>query len=269
MLMVSYPPTDGLPTLTPGRDLLPTRCAHCGSGTLLAEPPFGPHARGMLWCQVCSRSACWLRAPLPERRQRSAAPAAAPSAPLAASMPTHSSLGGVAWRRLTCGPTCRRERVVLVGRQVGPVGAAWREYHDPDVHDQYHQVLTTGLAVLLASPVRAEVEVVSTGPLTVDLRTQRVWVQHRERYLTATEWGLLARLATRLDRICDRDALVAALWPSSESRRHRGARLAGADPYQPLRVHMQRLRPKLTPAGQLIETVPGIGYRLRFEEATS
>jgi two-component system, OmpR family, response regulator len=76
----------------------------------------------------------------------------------------------------------------------------------------------------------------------------------REMTLTPTEFRLLAALAARPDTVVRRAALVAAGWP------------AGAIVHDnTLDAYVARIRRKLREGGapQAIETVRGVGYRLR------
>lgn len=261
-------PTHDLQTLTVGVNTLPTSCQNCASRFLHVDPPLGEHRRGMVTCGRCSRQVCWLAAltgyaGVPSASE-SVAPAldspreAPPARRLAASQLRHSEPA------TGCGPTCRRERVIVVGERKG---AEWREYHDPAAHDRYLTAVTFALAVMAATrPRAADDVVVRTGALVVDLAMERVLVNGVERRLTPTEWEILAYLSQRLGALCSRESLLAVVWPSNVSRRNLVDKaLDGADPYQVLRVHLQRLRPKLGPAGHLIESVTRRGYRLRVE----
>lgn len=94
----------------------------------------------------------------------------------------------------------------------------------------------------------------AVGPLAVDEAAHRVLVGGREVPLTATEFRLLAFLARRPGRAHARDALLAEVW--------RDALETGS---RALDTHVKRLRRKLGPAGRLLETVRGVGYRLGRE----
>jgi two-component system response regulator MtrA len=81
-----------------------------------------------------------------------------------------------------------------------------------------------------------------------------VSVDGRELELTKVEFDLLASLARRPGSAVTRAALVdAALDPDRQGTE------------RTLDVHVSRLRKKLGEAGSRIETVWGIGYRLRTE----
>lgn len=93
------------------------------------------------------------------------------------------------------------------------------------------------------------------GPIVVDLEAKRVTVDGRELALTPTEFRLLACLMERRGRTQSRRALLEAVWETTAEIETRT-----------VDMHVRRLRAKLGgPAGSLIETVRGFGYRFRRE----
>lgn len=74
--------------------------------------------------------------------------------------------------------------------------------------------------------------------------------------LSPREWALLALLARNAGRVLTHRQLLTAVWGP-----------AHADDVQYLRVYVGQLRQKLGPAGRLIATEPGVGYRMA--EATA
>ncbi len=93
--------------------------------------------------------------------------------------------------------------------------------------------------------------VVTAGPLRVDPQERRVHVEGRPVHLAETELELLLALARRPDRPLGREALVGQIW---------GER--AIDP-RTLDSVVKRLRARLGASGARIETVRGVGYRLR------
>ncbi len=94
------------------------------------------------------------------------------------------------------------------------------------------------------------------GKLKVDEEAHRVWVDGREITLTALEFRLLSTFLSRKGRVQTRDALLHDVW--------------GHTPGLPTRTvdtHVQRLRKKLGPASDYIETLRGVGYRFRTDTA--
>ena len=94
------------------------------------------------------------------------------------------------------------------------------------------------------------------GPVELDPDAKRVAVDGEEVVLTPTEYRLLAALMERRGRVQTRKQLLQAAWDV-----HVDIETRTVD------MHIQRLRNKLGPAGDLIETARGFGYRLRPESA--
>lgn len=95
------------------------------------------------------------------------------------------------------------------------------------------------------------------GPLVIDRAGHRVAVHGSEIDLTATEYKLLVTLAERRGRVQTRAQLLETVWEA-----HPDIQTRTVD------MHMQRLRAKLGPAAEWIETVRGFGYRFRAAEGS-
>jgi two-component system phosphate regulon response regulator PhoB len=94
-------------------------------------------------------------------------------------------------------------------------------------------------------------DVENVGSISIDRSGRRVMVEGEDVGLTPTEYRLLLLLASHPGVAQGREQLLQEVW--------------GADPDMQTRtvdVHIQRLRTKLTVAGDMIETVRGYGYRL-------
>jgi two-component system phosphate regulon response regulator PhoB len=92
--------------------------------------------------------------------------------------------------------------------------------------------------------------VIERGPLRLDPERHRCTVDQRDVALTAKEFALLGVLMARPGRVMTREQLIDTVW--------------GRDITVTVRTvdtHMKRLREKLGPAGDLIDTVRGVGYR--------
>ncbi len=102
--------------------------------------------------------------------------------------------------------------------------------------------------------------VIEVPPFRVDLERRMVTARDGEVGLTRIEFGLLKALAVADGRPVTHRVLLRTVWGpgyASES--------------QLLRVHVARLRRKLESHGgprDLIETVTGVGYRLRADDVT-
>ncbi len=98
--------------------------------------------------------------------------------------------------------------------------------------------------------------VLAAGALRVRLDARRVTLDGRELSLTPTEFRLLASLLERRGRTQSRRRLLEDAWPGDANGMHRpGTRTVD--------MHIRRLRSKMGPAGEWIETVRGFGYRFR------
>lgn len=93
---------------------------------------------------------------------------------------------------------------------------------------------------------------ISLGAMTIDVPAHRVLVNDEEVPLTALEFRLLMDLASRLGRVQSRDALLERVWGYSP-----GVETRTVD------THVKRVREKLGAAADHLETVRGVGYRLR------
>jgi len=96
---------------------------------------------------------------------------------------------------------------------------------------------------------------IQIGELCIDLEARRVFVGESDLHLTHTEYAILAELAHRLDAIVTHDELLTQVW---------GPEYRGSNHY--LHTYLGRLRKKLGDYGELLETVPGMGYNLHSKK---
>ena len=89
------------------------------------------------------------------------------------------------------------------------------------------------------------------GTLMINRATFRITFEGRDVSLTRKEFGLLEELAKNAGRVMTREILLERLWGMNHFGDSRT-----------LDVHIRRLRQKLGNS-EIIETVTGIGYRLR------
>lgn len=99
-------------------------------------------------------------------------------------------------------------------------------------------------------------ETITIGPIVVERAEHRVRVDGQPIELTPTEYKLLLILAERKGRVQGRANLLESVWEAAPDIQTRT-----------VDMHIQRLRSKLGPAGELIETVRGFGYRLRANQS--
>jgi two-component system, OmpR family, KDP operon response regulator KdpE len=97
---------------------------------------------------------------------------------------------------------------------------------------------------------------VTVGPIELDLVHHEARVRGRVVELTGKEFDVLAFLARNAGRTCTHQMILSAVWGSGYGREA-----------QYLHAYVHRLRQKLgKPAGGLIHTVPGVGYRLEVPD---
>jgi two-component system KDP operon response regulator KdpE len=92
---------------------------------------------------------------------------------------------------------------------------------------------------------------IQIGDLKIDLEARRVFINENDLHLTKTEYAIMAVLAQHLDAIVTHNELLTQVW---------GAEYRGSNHY--LHTYLGRLRKKLGEFGDLLETVPGMGYNL-------
>ncbi len=104
------------------------------------------------------------------------------------------------------------------------------------------------------APAVANAKKVEFGELRVDPEAHQVWVGEAEVILTALEFRLLSTLLDRRGRVQTRTTLLEDVWGI-----HADITTRTVD------THVKRLREKLAGAGEYIETIRGVGYRLRAQ----
>jgi DNA-binding response OmpR family regulator len=97
-------------------------------------------------------------------------------------------------------------------------------------------------------------EVTQYGSLKIDRSRHRVTIKGRPVEMTLTEFNLVALLAECRGRVQSRQQLLRDVWGYSSVIDTRT-----------VDTHMRRLRAKLGPAANYLDTVRGVGYRLREE----
>lgn len=96
------------------------------------------------------------------------------------------------------------------------------------------------------------------GPMSIDFDGRTVSVDNEPVELTAVEFDILAELARRPGMALSRRQLVERALPSESEATDRT-----------LDVHISRIRKKLGVAGELVQTVWGIGYKLEHSKKRS
>jgi two-component system phosphate regulon response regulator PhoB len=106
------------------------------------------------------------------------------------------------------------------------------------------------------SDSRAGARVLRAGTLRMDLGAYQATRDGEELDLTPTEFRLLQALMERRGRTQSRRQLLEKAWDVE-------ADIADRLQTRTVDMHVRRLRAKLGPAGDWVETVRGFGYRLR------
>ena len=143
--------------------------------------------------------------------------------------------------------TARAEDVdELLGLELGADDYVTKPFSPRKLMARIKAVLRRSSAETAETPVRV-------GPLEVDTYRVRARVGERELGLTPTEFKLLAQLAFAPGKATTRGELLEGAMPESDARE------------RAVDVHLKNLRRKLADAGAegLLETVRGVGYRLR------
>lgn len=108
-------------------------------------------------------------------------------------------------------------------------------------------------AVLRRSKPNSSVK--ESGLLRLDLNSHRAWVKDELLELTPKEFALLKLFLQFPERVFSREELFKKIWGEEFIAESRS-----------VDVHIGSLRTKLKEQGQRIETVRGVGYRLRIEK---
>lgn len=106
-------------------------------------------------------------------------------------------------------------------------------------------------AVLRRTGKRQEEDIYKIGNLCMNVKKHQVTVGGEEVSLTLKEFELLKRLLTNRGIVLTRDRLLEEIW---------GYEFGGET--RTVDVHVRTLRQKLGAAGDYIETVRGVGYRI-------
>lgn len=106
-------------------------------------------------------------------------------------------------------------------------------------------------AVLRRSSASEHCEEYTLGPIKIDLRSHTVRANGKQIILTLKEFELLRLLIASSGSVLTRDLILEKIW---------GYDFDGET--RTVDVHIRTLRAKLEDAGDMIETVRGVGYRI-------
>ena len=97
----------------------------------------------------------------------------------------------------------------------------------------------------------SEVKKLAKGAISLDVERHEVRVSDKPVVLTALEFRLLRTFLERPGRVQTRETLLSDVWGIDADITTRT-----------VDTHIKRLREKLGPAGDVIETIRGVGYKL-------
>jgi len=138
------------------------------------------------------------------------------------------------------------ERDRVIGLRIGADDYVVKPYSMAELQARMDAVLRRVARAAPPTPV------LEAGPLRLDPETRRVTVDGTEVMLTRKEFELLTVLARGAGSVVSRDRLLMEVWRTTFAGGHT------------LEVHIGSLRSKLG-RPDLVQTVRGVGYRLRTE----
>lgn len=108
----------------------------------------------------------------------------------------------------------------------------------------------------IADQQMTNTSIIKTGEFSLDIASERSWINEKEFKLTFTEFSLMEILALNLDKVVQHETLLTEVW-GPEYR----------DDVEYLRVGIARIRrkikEKLKKEQEYIVTYPGLGYMLK------
>jgi len=107
-------------------------------------------------------------------------------------------------------------------------------------------------ALLRREQMKFKKAIIELGDIKLDLEKYEVKVREKKVELTSTEFKILKLLSENEGKVFTRDELLDGLW---------GAEKTVVD--RTIDVHIKHLREKLGPAGRLIKSVRGMGYKIQ------
>lgn len=96
---------------------------------------------------------------------------------------------------------------------------------------------------------------IQISDLLIDTEKHQVFIKKNPIPLTSTEFKLLLELASKRGRVHTREQLLDKVWGYTYEGYART-----------VDTHIRRLREKMGPFGNFIETIRGVGYRFREED---
>ena len=136
----------------------------------------------------------------------------------------------------------------VVGFEVGADDYVTKPFSVRELLLRVRAVLRRAQDVAPVAPAKR----IEFGRMQVDPEGHQLWVDGQEIVLTALEFRLLLTLLERRGRVQTRTTLLEDVWGI-----HADITTRTVD------THVKRLREKLGAAGEYVETIRGVGYRMR------
>ncbi|MDR1396390.1 MAG: response regulator transcription factor [Desulfarculales bacterium] len=147
--------------------------------------------------------------------------------------------------------TAKSEEVdKVVGLELGADDYVTKPFNMRELILRVKAVLRRGRAEHELPPER------SWGRLRIDEQAHQAWLDDKPLELTATEFALLLFLSSRPGRVQTREHLLEQVWG-----------YANPGYARTVDTHMRRLRQKLEPIQDCLETMRGVGYRFNPDPA--
>ena len=135
----------------------------------------------------------------------------------------------------------------MVGFEVGADDFVVKPFSVRELLLRIRAILRRGQSHLDSEPEKR----LRFGMIKVDTAAHRVWINDTEIRFTSLEFRLLVTFIERRGRVQSREVLLDDVWGFDANVTNRT-----------VDTHVKRLREKLGPAGEYIETIRGVGYRL-------
>ncbi|MBI9071987.1 MAG: response regulator transcription factor [Melioribacteraceae bacterium] len=99
-------------------------------------------------------------------------------------------------------------------------------------------------------------KIIKNGPVKIDLESYRFYINDEETFLPKKEFELIGYLCANPGKVFSRDHILEKIW---------GSDVIVTD--RTVDVHIRKIREKLNSHYDLIETIKGVGYRVKkFEQ---
>lgn len=105
---------------------------------------------------------------------------------------------------------------------------------------------------LSGNEAKSETQFIENGPVKIDLESYRFYLNDDETFLPKKEFELISYLCANPGKVFSRDHILEKIW---------GSDVVVTD--RTVDVHIRKIREKLKTHSDLIETIKGVGYRVK------